>query len=307
MRYRMSTIAMKASVYITNQMLKPMLPMLDPQWDIITSWDPVPDTSTVTALATTVWDGIDAAYLAQFPLLKTICHLGIGTDNIDTAYLARHQIALLAQPQAGIHDTAELALTLMLTLARKIIPNDAYTRANQWAEKKPRALGTHLLGKQLGLVGLGQIGSTIAGFAAALGMHIAYATRNKLAVPYTHFSDINALARHSDFLIVCCSGGTGTKHLISQNVLDELGSDGYLINVSRGSVVDQNALIDALQQERIAGAALDVYDEEPHVPQALRTLDNVVLSPHMGSSTKENLAAMYQLQAQQLNDFLHHT
>lgn len=294
-------------VYITNPFLKPMLPLLAPEWSVDLSWSSSIDKGRIRALATTVWDNINADYLSQFPNLNLICHLGIGTDNIDTTFLEKHNITLLSQLNAGVHDTAELAFALMLNLARKIIPNDKYTRANHWVENRPRFLGNHLNGKQLGLVGLGKIGSKIARFAEAFGMNIAYTTRTKLNSPFCFYPNATSLATVSDFLIICCSGGTQTHHLISQTVLTHLGANGYLINVSRGTVVDQNALIEALKNGTIAGAALDVYTHEPEIPLELRVLDNVILSPHMGSSTHENLDAMFQLQAQQLNQYLQNT
>lgn len=182
--------------------------------------------------------------------------------------------------------------------------NDRYTRANHWIEKQPKCLGNHLLGKYLGLVGFGQIGTTIAKFADALGMNIGYTSRNKKDSSYTYYSDVKTLAIASDFLIICCTANSESHHLIDKTVLEHLGTDGYLINVARGSVVDQNAIIDALSQRTIAGAALDVYSNEPEVPLILRTMENVILSPHMGSSTKENLELMFQLQAKQLNNYL---
>jgi lactate dehydrogenase-like 2-hydroxyacid dehydrogenase len=297
---------MTQTVYLTNQFIKSVIPLLNPEWNIISGWDSIANTKKqqVTALATTVWDPIDAHYLSHFPNLKIIAHLGIGTDNIDKQYLIKHNISLLSQPNAGIHDTAELALTLMLTLARRIIPNHNYTRWNHWVENKTKHLGNHLLGKHLGLVGLGQIGSTIARFAQALDMNIAYSARTKKDNPYTYYSDIKSLARASDFLIICCSANTDSHHIIDKTVLEHLGPNGYLINVARGSIVDENALIKALIERTIAGAALDVYSNEPEVPLRLRELDNVVLSPHMGSSTRENLEHMFHLQAQQLNHYL---
>lgn len=192
----------------------------------------------------------------------------------------------------------------MLTLTRRVILNDRYTRNNEWVEKKPRFLGNHLLGKQLGLVGFGQIGEKIAQFAEPFGLKIAYTARGQKSSPYLYCPTAASLASISDFLIICCSGGIETQHLINKQVLDNLGPEGYLINVARGSIVDQKALIDALQCRAIAGAGLDVYQYEPEVPLALRQLDNVVLSPHMGSSTKENLNQMFQLQAKHLNQYL---
>lgn len=297
---------MKQSVYLTNQFIEPIVPRLISDWNIFRGWTFVSemDKRRIVALATTVWDTVDDSFLIQFPNLKIITHLGIGTDNIDLHFLKQNNIALHSQPNAGVHDTAELAIALLLTLSRKIILNDRYTRNNDWSEKKPRFLGNHLLGKQLGLVGLGQIGAKIAQFAEPFGLKIAYTARNKKNNPYLYCSTVEALASISDFLIICCSGGLETQHLINKQVLDHLGPEGYLINVARGSIVDQNAMIHALQHHTIAGACLDVYQSEPEVPLALRQLDNVILSPHMGSSTKENLNQMFELQAKQLNQYL---
>ncbi|HAU1319369.1 TPA: dihydrofolate reductase [Legionella pneumophila] len=297
---------MKPSVYLTNQFLEPIIPMLIPDWNIIHGWKVAAgmEYSKVEALATTVWDQIDHSFLMQFPNLKIISHLGIGTDNIDIHFLKQNHIILHSQPNAGVHDTAELAIALLLTLTRKIILNDRYTRNNDWIEQKPRFRGNHLLGKQLGLVGFGQIGVKVAQFAEPFGLKIAYTARSQKNSPYLYCPTAAGLASISDFLIICCSGGVETQHIINKQVLDNLGPEGYLINVARGSIVDQNALIDALQRRAIAGAGLDVYQYEPEVPLALRQLDNVVLSPHMGSSTKENLNQMFQLQAKHLNQYL---
>lgn len=297
---------MVSSVYLSNSFLKPVISLLKPDWRVVSGWEQHLDDKQqeISALATTVWDKVDAEYLSQFPDLKIICHLGLGTDNIDLNYVQQRNISLFSQPSSGVHDTAELALTLMLNLARKIRLNDIYTRNNDWVEKKPRFLGNHLKGKQLGLVGLGQIGSTIARFAQALEMNIAYTTRNKRDNSFDYYPDVVQLAKVSDVLVVCCSAGSDTRHLINKNVLECLGANGYLVNVARGSIVDQDALIDALNNKVIAGAGLDVFADEPEVPELLRSMDNVLLSPHMGSSTKENLESMFQLQAQQLNDYL---
>lgn len=297
---------MSHSVFLTNQILKSIIPFLHKDWNVSDSNEPLIRFEQITALASSVWESIDADYLVRFPNLKVICHLGIGTDNIDLNYLKKHNIVLLAQPNAGVHDTAEMAFTLMLSLARKIMANDQYIRSNQWAAHKPRSLGNHLLGKQIGLIGLGQIGSMIARFASAFEMNIAYCARNELNNSYTYYKDVNSLALASDFLIVCCSGGVQTQHLVNESVLRDLGTNGYLINVARGSVVDEQALIYALTHGVIAGAGLDVFANEPNVPESLVSLKNVILSPHMGSSTEENLNLMFQLQAEQLNDFLYH-
>ncbi|CAM2902534.1 NAD(P)-dependent oxidoreductase [Legionella worsleiensis] len=296
---------MRSTVFLTNQFIKPIISLLDPEWHVLCAWEKncSRDLTKVSALATTVWDVIDDVFLLQFPNLKFISHLGIGTDNIDKNYLKKHQITLLSQPHSGVHDTAELALALMLTLSRKILTNDQYTRNNDWINNKPKYIGNHLSGKQLGLVGLGQIGLTIARFAEALNMTISYTARSKKECSYQFESDIRTLASKSDFLIICCSANEQSHHLVNKAVLECLGSKGYLINVARGSIVDEKALIEALDHQTIAGAGLDVFTNEPEVPLKLRGLSNVVLSPHMGSSTYENLDNMFQIQADQLNRF----
>lgn len=293
-------------VYFTNDFVNPVAHQLNPQWHVVHKNELASaDKTKIRALATTVWDKIDSEFLAQFPNLQFISHLGIGTDNIDKEYLQGHGIRLVSQPQAGIHDTAELAFTLMLTLARRIIPNHYYAQNNQWPEKAPRFIGNHLFKKNLGLVGIGQIGSKIASFAEAFGMNISYTARNKRPVSYVYYDEVTQLALNSDYLVICCAGGPQTHHLVDHEVLSCLGAAGYLINVSRGSVIDEQALIHALKNKTIAGAGLDVFMNEPEIPAELRSLDNVVLSPHMGSSTHENLANMFSVQARELNDYLY--
>lgn len=297
---------MKPVVYFINDFLKPVISSLNKDWIVYTADMSLghEQKAQVKAIATSVWDKLDSVFLSQFPNLELLCHLGIGTDKIDTAFLKSKNIKLICQPQAGVYDTAELAISLMLCLARKIVPNHLYTAENQWPGGQKRNLGHHLYGKKLGLLGLGQIGLKIAEFAQVFSMDIAYAARSPKDKPYRFFHSIEKLADWSDFLIICCSGGISTKHLVNASVIEALGSSSYLINVARGSVVDEQALIQALENKSIAGAALDVYENEPEIPVALRKMDQVLHSPHMGSSTHENLDKMYRLQARQLNEYL---
>ncbi|WP_367606769.1 NAD(P)-dependent oxidoreductase [Legionella sp. W05-934-2] len=296
---------MNPVVYIANPFLKPLIPLLHQDWTIQCAWDTIGE-DNIVCMATSVWDKVDDEFLNQFPLLKMISHLGIGLDNIDLKAIQNKDIQLESQPQAGIHDTSELALALLLSLTRKLQLNDRYIRDNKWPAREPRCLGNNLYNKRLGLVGLGKIGKTIARFAQPFGMIINYTASSPKESDYHYFQDVNSLAKHSDYLVICCSGGEQTKHLINKEVLSLLGPQGYLINVSRGSVLDEQALIDALQKHTIAGAALDVFTNEPHVADELKQMENVLLSPHMGSSTHENLEAMFNLQACQLNNYLHH-
>jgi lactate dehydrogenase-like 2-hydroxyacid dehydrogenase len=192
-------------------------------------------------------------------------------------------------------DVADLAIALMLSIGRQVPQSDQFVRANRWVEGG-FPLTRKVTGSKLGIVGIGRIGQAIAKRAAAFDMDISYTARSaKADIPYAYESDVVKLAAKVDFLIVITPGGAGTRHLINAQVLKALGPDGYLINVARGSVVDEAALIEALHNKTIAGAALDVYVDEPRVPEALRQLPNVVLTPHMASGTAQTRKAMSDL------------
>ena len=189
-------------------------------------------------------------------------------------------------------DVADLAIALMLGVGRNIGAADRYVRAGRWPGG-PMPLARKVSGARLGLVGMGRIGQAIAQRALAFGMSVAYTARSaKAELPYRHWPTAEALAAQCDFLVVITPGGAATRKLIDAKVLAALGPQGYLVNVARGSVVDQAALIDALQRGLIAGAGLDVFEHEPAVPAALRALPNVALTPHIGGDTEEAVAAM---------------
>jgi lactate dehydrogenase-like 2-hydroxyacid dehydrogenase len=198
-------------------------------------------------------------------------------------------------PDVLTDEVADMGIALMLSVARRIPQADKYVRAGLWPGG-PVPLARKVSGARLGIVGLGRIGQAIARRAEGFGMSIAYTTRTKRTdVAYRYFPTALALAAEVDFLMVITPGGAGTKGLINAGVLKALGPQGYLINVARGSVVDQSALIQALDQGLIAGAALDVFEDEPNVPEALRIRDNVVLTPHIASATWQTRKAMADL------------
>jgi lactate dehydrogenase-like 2-hydroxyacid dehydrogenase len=204
-------------------------------------------------------------------------------------------IAVTHTPSVLNDDVADLALGLMLAVARRIPQADRFVRDGRWPAG-PMPLARKVSGSRLGIVGLGRIGQAIARRAEAFGMRIAYTARSeKPGLAYPYFPTPQALAAQVDFLIVITPGGAATRKLIDAQVLKALGPQGYLINVARGSVVDEQALIEALQDGGIAGAALDVFENEPDVPQALRSLDNVVLTPHTASATAQTRQAMANL------------
>jgi hydroxypyruvate reductase len=240
--------------------------------------------------------GADNALLDKLPHLEVISSFGVGYDAVDADYLAQRGIKLSNTPDVLNNAVAETAMALMLCVSRKISQAERFVRAGQWASGK-FPLGNDLSGKTCGIVGLGKIGKTIAKRAAAFDMNIAYFRRGQAYpdVSYTHFDDLQALAKASDYLIVIVPGGPDTEHLINRDVLKALGAKSYLINVARGSVVDEQALVASLLEKEIAGAGLDVFEDEPNVPAELLTLDSVVLTPHIGSGTFETRQAMADL------------
>jgi hydroxypyruvate reductase len=233
--------------------------------------------------------------MAQLPALEMISVFGVGYDRYDVAAARERGIPITNTPDVLTDDVADMGISLMLAVARAIPQADKYVREGKWPSG-PMPLARKVTGARLGIVGLGRIGSAIARRAAGFDMSIAYTSRNKVTdSPYTYYPTPAALAAEVDFLMVITPGGASTKGLINAEVLKALGSNGYLINVARGSVVDETALITALQSNVIAGAALDVFENEPHVPAALCAMSNVVLAPHVASATWQTRRAMADL------------
>jgi lactate dehydrogenase-like 2-hydroxyacid dehydrogenase len=230
--------------------------------------------------------------------------IGVGYDGVDTAAANELGIKVTHTPDVLNDDVADLALGLMLCAARKLPQADQYVRQGLWAKQGAMPLTRKLSGSRVGIVGMGRIGKTIAKRCAAFDMSIAYTARTvKAELPFQFYATAKELASHVDFLVVITPGGAATKHMINAEVLAALGSDGYLVNVARGSVVDQEALISALQNKTIAGAGLDVFANEPNVPEAFFLLDNVTLAPHVGSATNATRKAMADLALLNLANF----
>ena len=239
---------------------------------------------------------VSAGLIAQLPALEIISVMGVGYDGIDVAAAKARGVVVTHTPNVLNDDVADLAIGLMLCAARQLPAADRYVRAGQWQRSGPMPLARKMSGARLGLVGMGRIGQAIAHRAAAFGMSIAYTARSrKPALPHRYFPSAAALAAEVDFLVVITPGGAGTRKLIDAEVLAALGSKGILVNVARGSVVDEAALIDALERGVIAGAGLDVFEDEPNVPERLRALPQVVLTPHIGSATGQTRQAMADL------------
>jgi lactate dehydrogenase-like 2-hydroxyacid dehydrogenase len=233
--------------------------------------------------------------LRSFPSSEIVSVFGVGYDGVDVAAARERGIAVTHTPNVLNDEVADLAMALVLAVSRRLVEADRYVRSGAWAGG-PMPLARKVSGARMGIVGLGRIGMAIAKRAAAFGMSIAYTSRNaRPEAPYPYFASAEALAREVDFLVVITPGGAATRKLIDAKVLAALGKKGYLVNVARGSVVDEQALVSALRDGTIAGAGLDVFESEPNVPGELLALDNVVLTPHVGSATWQTRQAMADL------------
>ena len=256
----------------------------------------------VRGIATEANRGANRALIAALPALEVISVFGVGTDSVDLAAARQRGIPVSNTPDILTDEVADLAIGLMLSSARQILFADGYVRDGSWASKGPIPLGRSVKGKTLGVVGLGGIGRAIADRGAAFRMRVIYnGPRRKADAPYEFVGDLVDLARQSDYLMVACKGGPDTRHLVSAAVIDALGPKGTLINVARGSVVDEPALVAALAQGRLGHAALDVFESEPSPSPEVLKLPNVIVQPHQGSATLETRCAIGQLMIDNLS------
>ncbi len=233
--------------------------------------------------------------IERLPKLEIIACCGVGYDGIDVAAARRRKIPVTNTPDVLNDCVADLAMGLLIDASRGIVRGDRHVRAGKWPQGEP-PLAARVSGKRLGVVGMGRIGRIIARRASGFDMQIAYHARHRVAdVPFTYRAELVDLAKDSDYLVVVVPGGKETRHLVNEAVIRALGPQGILVNVARGTVVDEAALVKCLREGALGGAALDVFDKEPRVPEALWPMDNVVLAPHIGSATRETRAAMCKL------------
>jgi lactate dehydrogenase-like 2-hydroxyacid dehydrogenase len=230
----------------------------------------------------------------RLPALGIIATCGVGYDLIPRALAARRGIVVANTPDVLNAAVAELCIGSLLALLRRLPQADRYVRAGEWKSAN-FPLATSLAGKHVGIAGMGRIGKEIARRLETFGVALAYHGRTDQKLAWRYEADLATLARDSDILIVVAPGGAATKHLVDARVLEALGPGGYLVNVARGSLVDERSLLAALESNAIAGAALDVFDNEPDIDPRFFALDNVLLTPHLGSATHETRAAMAQL------------
>lgn len=240
-------------------------------------------------------DGIASDYIDAMPHVKLISNYGVGYDAIDVSYMRDKDIIVTHTPDVLNEEVATTALMLMLSCYREFRYNEAHARTGAWEKDGNARLSRSADNRVVGIVGLGRIGTAIARKLEAFNAEIIYHNRNEKQVPYRYFDNLIEMAEAADTLIVITPGGASTNALISKEVFEALGPEGVFINVARGSVVDEPALISALETKTIAAAGLDVFAAEPHIPDQLKILENVVLLPHIGSATEETRAAMGQL------------
>jgi lactate dehydrogenase-like 2-hydroxyacid dehydrogenase len=243
---------------------------------------------------------VDGALMDALPKLEIIANFGVGVDQINLDDAKKRGIIVTNTPDVLNECVADTAIALALSTLRKLPQCEAYLRAGQWVAKGPYPLTTSLGGKVMGILGLGRIGEAVAQRAMACGMQIRYHNRNRKDVAYPYDPDPVALAKNSDVLMVVTPGGAETRNLVNAAVLDALGPQGYVVNIARGSVVDEPVLLKYLQEKKIAGAGLDVFADEPRVPPAFFSLENAVLFPHVASATVETRKAMGDLQIENL-------
>jgi len=236
------------------------------------------------------WTAMD-----MMPKLGVIACYGTGYDGLDLAAAAKRGIAVGNSPGANAASVADLAVTLMLAVTRRLLPADDYVRSGNWAAAKPSPLMRPQAGnpgRKVGIYGMGEIGRKIAARVAAFESEVAYFSRRRHEVPYQYLPSLEALAEWCSVLMIAVRAGADTHHAVDASILRKLGKDGYVVNISRGSVIDQKALVAALAEEGIAGAGLDVYEKEPHAPDALTAFPNVVLTPHVGGHALDSHVAM---------------
>ncbi|ABS65762.1 D-isomer specific 2-hydroxyacid dehydrogenase NAD-binding [Xanthobacter versatilis] len=260
--------------------------------------------AAVRAIATRGKERVDEALMARLPALKIVANFGVGYDTVDAAAAARRGVIVTNTPDVLNEEVADLTLGLLLATVRQIPQADRFVRDGKWL-KGAYPLGPTLRERTVGIVGMGRIGKAIARRLEAFAVPVAYHSRRQQPdVDLPYFASLLDLARAVSVLVVIVPGGAATRHLVNADVLAALGPDGILINVARGTVVDEAALLKALQSRTILAAGLDVFEKEPHVPEAFLGLDNVVLLPHVGSSTHHTRAAMGQLVVDNIVAFL---
>ena len=258
----------------------------------------------ITVIATNGVLGARAEFMSNLPNLQAIVSFGAGMDNIDLAYAKANGIQVSNTPGVLNDDVANMAIALLLGISREIVEADRYVRRGDWVSKGKMGLQKGIRNKKVGILGLGAIGRDLAKKLEAFGCHIAYHNRRENPeVPYRYYPSLLDMATDCEYLIVICPATAETIKLVNRDIIDALGPEGTLINIARGTIVDEEELVLALQEGRLGAFASDVFANEPHVPEALFEMSNVILIPHLGSATAETRKAMGELVLRNLERF----
>ena len=290
---------MKIDILVAPRLYQPVMARLEQEFTIHPLWEAqeplafiAPIANRIRGFASFTGYPVTRALIEALPQLEIIAAMSVGTDHIDLAAARARNIAVTNAPDVLTDCVADLGMGLVINLARNLAAADRFVREGRWLHGM-FPLAAKLGGATMGIVGLGRIGLAVARRAEAFGMRIVYFGRKRRDdVAYPFFDDLVAMACDADYLMVTCPGGEATRNLVDAKVIEALGAEGRLVNIARGSVVDQPALVAALESGRLGGAALDVYADEPHVPAALTRLENVVLTPHIASATHATRAVM---------------
>ncbi len=301
---------MKRTILALQSLLPKEMASLENEFEVIKLWESqqpeqfiVNNSNKIVAIVSTYnCAGVSRRLIEALPNLEIIAQYGVGFDNIDLIAAKERDVTVTNTPDVVTDDTADMALFLLLGLARRAVEADMYVRVGRW-QSSIASMGVSLSGKTVGIVGLGNIGSAIAKRANAFNTTVIYHTRNKKDCAYQYYDNLLDMAKDSDFLIVACAANEETKNLINYSILEALGQNGYLINIARGSIVNESDLLIALSNKTIAGAGLDVFCDEPNVPDEMIKMDNVVLSPHVGGGTFEARSKMGQLVIDNLKSY----
>jgi len=293
---------MREKVLVYSRFPKALMQRIGERFDLLDAAGKPPhdmfspdELASVRAMITAGGTPLGGDMMDKLPSLGAIVCYGTGYDGVDRAAAAKRRILIAHSPGANAASVADIAVILMLTATRRLLVADNYVRSGDWAAAKPSPMMRPLagmLGRKVGVYGMGEIGGKIARRVAAFETEVGYFSRSRRDVPYQYFPSLAALADWCSVLMIAVRAGSDTHHVVNADILKRLGADGYVVNIARGSVIDQDALFKALTDKTIAGAGLDVYAREPHAPDALSQFPNVVLTPHIGGHTLESHMAM---------------
>jgi len=294
---------MSHTVLLMGPLLPSVQETLEKQYTVHRYWEADDKQALVSSIAeqctgvvTDGGRGVSADVLKHLPEVQVVSVFGVGVDAVDLDYCRDNNIVVGNTPDVLSDDVADLAVALALATTRRLVVGDQYARTGRWASEGGLPLTRRMMGKRAGIYGMGSIGSALAKRLTAFEMPVSYCNRSQKAdSPHRFVSSLEELAKDSDFLFITASATPESVGAVNAGVLDALGPDGYLVNVSRGTLVDEATLVDYLSQNKIAGAGLDVFENEPSIPSGLYELENVVLQPHHASGTWETREAMGQL------------